>query len=122
MRISDWSSDVCSSDLPFVSLSNSATSEGGNAQSEGLATIDLRSLGDSRTLVLIDGRRAVSNSAQANRVSLSSIPDDFIDRVEIIPGGASSIYGPDEIAGRSEERRVGDGYVSTCRSRGVPVH
>src|SRR3546814_6201522 len=95
MRISDWSSDVCSSDLPFVSLSNSATSEGGNAQSEGLATIDLRSLGDSRTLVLIDGRRAVSNSAQANRVSLSSIPDDFIDRVEIITGGASSIYGSD---------------------------
>src|SRR3546814_4866467 len=109
MRISDWSSDVCSSDLPFVSLSNSATSEGGNAQSEGLSTIELRSLGDSRTLVLIDGRRTVSNSAQANRVSLSSIPDDFVDRIEIITGGASSVYGSDAIAGvvniitRSEE-------------------
>lgn len=86
-------------ELPFVSLSNSATSDGGNAQSEGLQTINLRSLGDSRVLVLIDGRRAVSNSAQANRISLSSIPDDFIDRVEIITGGASSIYGSDAIAG-----------------------
>src|SRR3546814_476626 len=130
-------------ELPFVSLSNSATSEGGNAQSEGLATIDLRSLGDSRTLVLIDGRRAVSNSAQANRVSLSSIPDDFIDRVEIITGGASSIYGSDAIAGVvniitetgqkglkltaqggisevTDERRVGNAGVRTGRFRGVP--
>src|SRR3546814_1558178 len=48
MRISDWSSDVCSSDL---------------------------------------------------RVSLSTIPSDFIDRVEIITGGTSSIYGSDAVAG-----------------------
>ncbi|WP_407353829.1 TonB-dependent receptor domain-containing protein [Luteimonas sp. R10] len=86
-------------ELPFVSQSNSATSSGDNAQSEGLSTVDLRALGDNRTLVLIDGRRTVSNSAQANRVSLSSIPDDFIDRVEIITGGASSVYGSDAIAG-----------------------
>lgn len=86
-------------ELPFVSLSNAATSEGGNAQSEGLATINLRALGDNRALVLIDGRRAVSNSAQANRVSLGSIPDDFIDRIEVITGGASSVYGSDAIAG-----------------------
>src|SRR3546814_900422 len=86
-------------ELPFVSQSNSATSDGGNAQSEGLSTIELRSLGDNRTLVLIDGRRTVSNSAQANRVSLSSIPDDFVDRIEIITGGASSVYGSDAIAG-----------------------
>lgn len=86
-------------ELPFVTQSNSATSDGGNAQSEGLSTIDLRAIGDNRTLVLIDGRRTVSNSAQANRVSLSSIPDDFVDRIEIITGGASSVYGSDAIAG-----------------------
>src|SRR3546814_20184921 len=38
-------------ELPCVSQSNSATSDGGNAQSEGLSTIELRSLGDNRTLV-----------------------------------------------------------------------
>ncbi|MGO1540899.1 MAG: TonB-dependent receptor domain-containing protein [Luteimonas sp.] len=86
-------------ELPFVTQSNAATSSGGNAQSEGLSTVDLRTLGSGRTLVLIDGRRTVSNSAQANMVSLSSIPDDFIERVEIITGGASSVYGSDAIAG-----------------------
>lgn len=97
----DGAQDVAESlaELPFISQSAGATSDGGNAQSEGLSTINLRALGDNRTLVLIDGRRAVSNSAQSNRVSLSSIPDDLIDRVEILTGGASSIYGSDAIAG-----------------------
>src|SRR3546814_8734470 len=71
MRISDWSSDVCSSDL----------------------------LGSNRTLVLVDGRRTVSNSGISNLVSLSTIPSDFIDRVEIITGGTSSVYGSDAVAG-----------------------
>src|SRR3546814_8400595 len=71
----------------------------GNTQNSGLSSIQLRGLGDNRTLVLIDGRRTVSNSAIGNRVSLSTILSDFIDRVEIITGGTSSIYGSDAVAG-----------------------
>ncbi len=52
-----------------------------------------------RTLVLIDGRRTVSNSGIINLVSLSTIPTDFVDRVEIVTGGTSSVYGSDAVAG-----------------------
>src|SRR3546814_21101458 len=59
-------------ELPFVSQSNSATSDGGNAHSEGLSTIALRSLGANGKRVLIDGRRTVPNTAQANRARPST--------------------------------------------------
>src|SRR3546814_19752662 len=102
MRISVWSSDVCSSDLlPQLSSTLNDSTVTGNTQNSGLSSIQLRNLGDNRTLVLIDGRRTVSNSAIGNRVSLSTIPSDFIDRVEIITGGTSSVYGSDAIAGAS---------------------
>ncbi|MDQ8756271.1 TonB-dependent receptor [Sphingosinicella sp. LHD-64] len=86
-------------DLPqLFSTLNDATVTG-NTQNSGLSAIQLRNLGDNRTLVLIDGRRTVSNSGIGNRVSLSTIPTDFIDRVEIVTGGTSSIYGSDAVAG-----------------------
>src|SRR3546814_12784401 len=50
--------------LPFVSQSNSATSDGGNAQSEGLSTIELRSLGAKRTQVLTDVGRNIPHHGQ----------------------------------------------------------
>ena len=68
-------------------------------QNSGLSTIDLRGLGSSRTLVLIDGRRAVSNSGNGERVSLQTIPAGFVESVEVTTGGASAIYGSDAIAG-----------------------
>lgn len=86
-------------ELPQLSSTLNQASVTGNTQNSGLSSIQLRNLGDNRTLVLIDGRRAVSNSAIGNRVSLNTIPSDFIDRVEIITGGASSIYGSDAVAG-----------------------
>ncbi|MBJ7440126.1 MAG: TonB-dependent receptor [Sphingopyxis sp.] len=86
-------------DLPQLSSSLNDASVTGNTQNSGLSSIQLRNLGDNRTLVLIDGRRTVSNSGIGNRVSLSTIPSDFIDRVEIITGGTSSVYGSDAVAG-----------------------
>ncbi len=86
-------------ELPQLSSTLNQASVTGNTQNSGLSSIQLRNLGDNRTLVLIDGRRTVSNSAIGNRVSLNTIPSDFIDRVEIITGGASSIYGSDAVAG-----------------------
>ncbi len=86
-------------DLPQLSSTLNDASVTGNTQNSGLSSIQLRNLGDNRTLVLIDGRRTVSNSGIGNRVSLSTIPSDFIDRVEIVTGGTSSIYGSDAVAG-----------------------
>ena len=86
-------------DVPGVTSGVDTSTAQLDTQNAGLSTIDLRNIGDNRTLVLIDGRRTVSNSANSSRVSLSTIPDGMIDRVEIITGGASAVYGSDAIAG-----------------------
>lgn len=85
--------------LPGVSSSISPQSSNNLIQTSGLSTISLRRLGDDRTLVLIDGKRAVSNSGNSDRVSLSTLPAGFVKRTEITTGGASAIYGSDAIAG-----------------------
>ena len=86
-------------DLPQLTSSTNDSTVTGNTQNSGLSSIELRNLGSNRTLVLIDGRRTVSNSGISNLVSLSTIPSDFIDRVEVITGGTSSVYGSDAVAG-----------------------
>ena len=67
--------------------------------SAGVSTIDLRNLGTARTLVLINGRRTVSGVPGDQAVDLNTIPTEFIERVEILTGGASSLYGSDAVAG-----------------------
>lgn len=67
--------------------------------SVGVSTVDLRGLGTKRTLVLVDGRRFVSGVPGDMSVDLNSIPSQFIERVDILTGGASSIYGSDAVAG-----------------------
>ncbi|MEM6730305.1 MAG: TonB-dependent receptor [Myxococcota bacterium] len=69
---------------------------GGN----GTATVNLRSLGATRTLVLVNGRRHVPGGNGANAaVDLNSIPVSIIKRVEVLKDGASSVYGSDAVAG-----------------------
>ncbi|MDC8016006.1 TonB-dependent receptor plug domain-containing protein [Tahibacter soli] len=63
----------------------------------GEQRLNLRSLGDSRTLILVDGHRFVS--ALDGGVDLSSIPLAIVERVEVLKDGASAIYGSDAIAG-----------------------
>ncbi|MEA1941112.1 MAG: TonB-dependent receptor [Pseudomonadota bacterium] len=70
-----------------------------SAQNAGLTSIGLRGLGTTRTLVLIDGRRTVSNSGNASRFGSDTIPAEFVERVEISTGGASAVYGSDAVAG-----------------------
>ncbi|WP_395338083.1 TonB-dependent receptor domain-containing protein [Ningiella sp. W23] len=72
---------------------------GTSINSSGIQSINLRNFGDNRTLTLIDGRRSVSESNNINRVSQSSMPASFIQAVEIVTGGRSSVYGSDAIAG-----------------------
>lgn len=85
--------------LPGVGDGISVQNSNNSIQNSGLSTISLRRLGDNRTLVLINGKRAVSNSGNGDRVSLSTIPAGFVKRAEITTGGASAIYGSDAIAG-----------------------
>ena len=64
----------------------------------GAAVVDLRGLGAGRSLVLLNGRR-VAPSSIGNAVDLNLIPQFLVERVEIITGGASAVYGSDAIAG-----------------------
>jgi len=86
-------------ELPGVSASISPQNSNDSIQASGLSSVSLRRLGDDRTLVLINGKRAVSNSGNSDRVSLSTLPSGFIKRTEITTGGASAVYGSDAIAG-----------------------
>lgn len=65
----------------------------------GLSILDLRGQGVERTLVLQNGLRHVTSQPGAQTVDISTIPVDLIERVDIITGGNSSIYGSDAIAG-----------------------
>ncbi len=67
----------------------------GNA---GLDQLDLRKLGPKRTLVLIDGQRLV-NGVQAGGAETSNIPTTLVQRVDVVTGGASAIWGSDAVAG-----------------------
>ena len=67
--------------------------------SSGVQTVNLRGLGSGRTLTLVNGRRWVGGQPGEGYVDLNSIPTDLIDKLEVITGGASSVYGSDAIAG-----------------------
>lgn len=67
--------------------------------SVGIATVDLRNLGADRTLVLVNGRRYVAGQSGSSTVDLNTIPTDFIERVEVLTGGASASYGSDAVGG-----------------------
>ncbi|NWG71947.1 MAG: TonB-dependent receptor [Parvularculaceae bacterium] len=81
--------------LPQVIPSFDSTS---NNPGTGTATVSLRGLGTNRTLVLVDGMRFVGSGA-GGPVDLNNIPSSLVDRVEVVTGGASAVYGSDAIAG-----------------------
>ena len=82
--------------LPQLTPDSGSTSGGQAAQ--GRATLNLRGLGPSRTLVLLDGRR-LQPGDPLGAVDLNSVPSALIENVEVITGGASAAYGSDAIAG-----------------------
>ncbi|MGI9279889.1 MAG: TonB-dependent receptor [Endozoicomonas sp.] len=72
----------------------------GNNSWGSQATINLRGLGAQNTLVLIDGRRVPwSGVMYGGIVDVNSIPAAAVERIEIMPDGASAIYGSDAVAG-----------------------
>lgn len=82
-------------------LVNSATANG--AFAGGASAISLRGLTTSSTLVLFDGLRAayypLADDGVRNFVDLNTIPDEIVERVEVLKDGASSTYGADAVAG-----------------------
>jgi outer membrane receptor protein involved in Fe transport len=65
----------------------------------GINLLDLRGLGVSRTLVLVNGRRHITWTPGDYQVDVQTIPTDLIERVDIVTGGSSAVYGSDAVAG-----------------------
>lgn len=65
----------------------------------GFATADLRGLGTNRTLVLVNGQRMQPGGIRSQAVDLNQIPAALVQRVDVLTGGASAVYGSDAVAG-----------------------
>ena len=86
-------------ELPQVGIGTSRTNSNFLTSGNGVAAVDLRNLGEDRTLVLVNGRRFVAGIAGSSTVDINNISPDLIERVEVVTGGASAVYGSDAIAG-----------------------
>lgn len=83
--------------LPMVFAGQGSTVSNG---SDGTATVDLRNLGPQRTLILVNGRRLGPGSSDGrNYGDLNQIPAALVERIDILTGGASAVYGADAVAG-----------------------
>lgn len=85
--------------LPALAPGLSSESSGVTFNGAGLDLLDLRSLGTNRTLVLVNGRRQVGSNPNTTAVDINTIPTPMIERVEVITGGASAVYGADAVSG-----------------------
>lgn len=85
------------------SLPQTLASQGGNVSNgaTGTASLDLRGLGPNRTLVLVNGRRLLPGSPGQlnNAADINIIPAAMLERVDVLTGGASSVYGADAVSG-----------------------
>ncbi|MDZ4866889.1 MAG: TonB-dependent receptor [Alphaproteobacteria bacterium] len=86
----------------FPALSSNGTVRANSdsfGDSGGLNFPDLRSLGTGRTLTLVNGKRHVAGDAGDQAVDFNSIPPALVERIEVVTGGASAIYGSDAVTG-----------------------
>ncbi|PSJ43535.1 TonB-dependent receptor domain-containing protein [Allosphingosinicella deserti] len=88
-------------DLPALRSTFSQSNSTRFLGTAGLNLVDLRGLGTQRSLVLVNGRRHVAGDILNNAVStdINTIPADLIERVDVVTGGNSAVYGSDAIAG-----------------------
>ncbi|WP_233503426.1 TonB-dependent receptor domain-containing protein [Sphingomonas psychrotolerans] len=85
--------------LPAVFASQTSAMSNG---ADGTASVDLRGLGTSRTLTLVNGRRLLPGDpspTSGSAADINIIPASMLKRVEVLTGGASSTYGADAVAG-----------------------
>ena len=88
--------------LPQAFADQGSGNRGGTVGTSGTATINLRNLGNQRTLVLIDGRRLMQGDparSAAQAADINNIPAALIRRIDVVTGGASAVYGSDALAG-----------------------
>jgi outer membrane receptor protein involved in Fe transport len=86
------------SELPAFRASSNPTTNGFGSFNVGAQLVNLRGLGVTRSLILVDGRRFAPTTREGS-ADLNLIPSLLIDRTEIVTGGASAAYGSDAIAG-----------------------
>jgi iron complex outermembrane receptor protein len=82
--------------LPQVTADMGAMASNG---ATGTASVNLRDLGPQRTLVLVDGKRLMPGGFGTNVADIDNIPTALVQRVDVLTGGASSVYGADAVAG-----------------------
>ncbi len=89
--------------LPSNNGSTLSADAGGESFVTGASAINLRGMGSNRTLILINGKRQTafptSRGGKDNFVDVSDIPTSAVDRIEVLTGGASAIYGSDAVGG-----------------------
>ena len=99
------------------SLPQAFAAQGSNVSNgaTGTATVNLRGLGQNRTLVLINGRRLQPGdpTAGGNVPDINFVPSSIIKRVDVLTGGASSVYGADAVAGVVN-------FIMDTNYRGIP--
>ena len=84
--------------LRFLPVTVPGDGDAVNNGTAGVSTVNLRGLGAQRNLIMVDGKRVTpydSNGA----VDVSTIPTAFLERIDVITGGASAVYGSDAISG-----------------------
>jgi iron complex outermembrane recepter protein len=84
--------------LPALVADSGPTASSGTLRSAGQNFLNLRGLGNDRTLTLVNGRR-FPGSTPGGQVDTNMIPQGLVERVEIVTGGASAAYGSDAVAG-----------------------
>lgn len=97
VNIEDYVSEVAS----LIGSSGSYESANGNSGTQtGINALNMRNLGSNRTLVLVNGRRHVSSVATGEPlVDTNTIPTALVERVDVLTGGASAVYGADAVSG-----------------------
>jgi len=82
--------------LPQISAAQTAEQSNG---ASGTAQLDLRGLGAQRTLTLIDGRRLPYGDSASIAVNLDLVPTNLVERIDVLTGGSSAVYGSDAVSG-----------------------
>jgi outer membrane receptor protein involved in Fe transport len=99
LQTADVSLGDALNDLPSLRSTFSQTNSTRFIGTAGLNWLDLRGLGVVRTLVLVNGRRHITSTPGDYLVDVNVIPSDLVDRIDIVTGGNSAIYGSDAVAG-----------------------
>ncbi|MBN8501493.1 MAG: TonB-dependent receptor, partial [Sphingomonadales bacterium] len=86
-------------DLPSLRSTFSSGNSTRFIGTSGLNILDLRGLGTARTLVLVNGKRHITALPGDYLVDVNTIPVDLLERVDVVTGGNSAIYGSDAVAG-----------------------